>query len=48
MAHNLMLENNSQVDDDGAVSVSGRSVIFHQKKLSTSLFSVNLGMIIVE
>ncbi|KAL3981612.1 Rab-GTPase-TBC domain family protein [Acanthocheilonema viteae] len=48
IAHNLMLENDSQLDDDdddndGAVSVNGRSVIFHQKTLSSSLFSVNLG-----
>ncbi|MCP9266243.1 hypothetical protein DINM_021757 [Dirofilaria immitis] len=43
MTHNLMLDNDSQPDDDATVSVSGGSVIFHQKALSASLFSVNLG-----
>uniref|UniRef100_A0A1I8ERJ6 Rab-GAP TBC domain-containing protein n=1 Tax=Wuchereria bancrofti TaxID=6293 RepID=A0A1I8ERJ6_WUCBA len=43
MTHNLMLKNDSQFDDNGTVSVNGRSVIFHQKTLSASLFSVNLG-----
>uniref|UniRef100_A0A915PJB7 Rab-GAP TBC domain-containing protein n=1 Tax=Setaria digitata TaxID=48799 RepID=A0A915PJB7_9BILA len=43
ITHNLMLENDSQFDDDGAVSVNGKSVIFHQKTLGVSLFSVNLG-----
>ncbi|VIO86092.1 Uncharacterized protein BM_BM17900 [Brugia malayi] len=43
ITHNLMLKNDSQFDDNGTVSVNGRSVIFHQKTLSASLFSVNLG-----
>ncbi|CAG9534135.1 unnamed protein product [Cercopithifilaria johnstoni] len=43
MAHNLLLENDSQFDDDGTVLVSGRSVIFHQKTTCPSFFSVNLG-----
>lgn len=48
-AHNLMLENESQLDDDDrAVSVNGGSVIFHQKTFAPSLFSVNLGIILIE
>lgn len=42
-----MLENDTEASDEGAVSVSAGSAIFHQKAPSASLFSVNLGKLII-